>query len=444
MYGGVLLGDWTHRRRDAGGTRSLTGDLSRSKPRLVWTWAPSDGSYVDQVRIANGSVYVATSPFQGVDEIPWQPGSVHCLELESGRTIASRRLADPAPVCAMVLDHGLLYVIGSQPSEPIFVYGLTVSELRPVFRRRVTFSHPMEAHDVVDAWALPAGGLWLELHGEESGQRHYCTVVGAYHGSVVASRLQGIAASSASHPRDACVEGHRLYGPALSQEISAASLPSPVVWRVSPGFSSSEGETDENAPMEVKPWVQFPSFGLETSGHSVIADGVLGAIAVGRDPARDDRAVVQAMAVDRHSGVVRWSSEVTGMATFGPFGESARLGRRNSGELLFQKLGSDGVACSDLIRFRTDGATEEIQMGGRRRFVFDVAVGDLIVGHHEDDSGRTTVAALAIDRTGRFLGGRAQAVWSIEVPDVGGSVTIYASDGHILVRGSSSIVAIRV
>jgi hypothetical protein len=39
---------------------------------------------------------------------------------------------------------------------------------------------------------------------------------------------------------------------------------------------------------------------------------------------------------------------------------------------------------------------------------------------------------------------RAQTIWSIETPDLGGSTTVYAGAGHVLARGAQALAAIRL
>ena len=60
MGRGVILGDWTHRRGDAGGTRAVSADAIKAKPEICWTWRPEHGGRVDQVRIAGESFSLIT------------------------------------------------------------------------------------------------------------------------------------------------------------------------------------------------------------------------------------------------------------------------------------------------------------------------------------------------------------------------------------------------
>src|SRR5947209_4076338 len=99
---GVILGDWTHRRGDAGGTRAVSSDVGRAKPEVAWTWRPDHGGRVDQVRIAGTCVYVATmAPVD--DAAPgWEHATIYAIDVETGRVLASRALPDPMPVAAMI------------------------------------------------------------------------------------------------------------------------------------------------------------------------------------------------------------------------------------------------------------------------------------------------------------------------------------------------------
>jgi hypothetical protein len=104
---------------------------------------------------------------------------------------------------------------------------------------------------------------------------------------------------------------------------------------------------------------------------------------------------------------------------------------------------SDGVACSDLVCARPDGRLESLSLGNGKRFLLDAALGDLVLAHHEAKSGRVTVGAFEIDREGRLLGRRSAAQWTVETQDLGGSTTVYAGAGHVVVRGARAVAAIR-
>jgi hypothetical protein len=177
--------------------------------------------------------------------------------------------------------------------------------------------------------------------------------------------------------------------------------------------------------------------------HTLAADGLVHAIAAAVDPERDDRAMVQSLAIDKSSGTVRWKSGAERVALRGMLGEGARLARRGNGELLFQIVQADGTPSSDLVCARPDGGVEALPLGNAKRFVLDAALGDLVLAHAEAKNGRVMVATFEIDRGRRLLGRRAALRWTYETDDLGGSTTVYAGAGNVIVRGARGIVALR-
>ena len=147
------------------------------------------------------------------------------------------------------------------------------------------------------------------------------------------------------------------------------------------------------------------------------------------------------MIVDRASGVVRVESSIEKLVTRGEC-EGARLARRPSGELVFQCTDGDGLPSSDLWRIGASGEMVAFPLP-RETLLLDAALGDSLLAHAELKGGKVLVSALDIDKE-RLLGRRAQTIWSIETPDLGGSATVYAGSGHILARGAQALAAIRV
>ena len=122
--------------------------------------------------------------------------------------------------------------------------------------------------------------------------------------------------------------------------------------------------------------------------------------------------------------------------------EGARLARRPNGELVFQCTDGDGLPTTDLWRIGPTGETATFPLP-RENLLLDAALGDALLAHAELKGGKVLVSALDIDKE-RLLGRRAQTIWSIETPDLGGSTTVYAGAGHVLARGVQALAAIRV
>ena len=168
------------------------------------------------------------------------------------------------------------------------------------------------------------------------------------------------------------------------------------------------------------------------------------AVAAAEDPERPERARVEAFAVDRASGVVRWRAQAERVEVKPGLGDSARVARRPNGELLFQSLRADGTPCSPLLCARPDGRLDSIALGTRGRYVLDAALGDTVLAHRENKDGHVEVAGFATDHEGRLLGRRAALRWTLDVGDLGSATTVYAGAGAVVVRGSRAVTAVRL
>ena len=109
---------------------------------------------------------------------------------------------------------------------------------------------------------------------------------------------------------------------------------------------------------------------------------------------------------------------------------------------MFQCTDGEGLPSTDLWRIGPAGETATFPLP-RENLVLDAALGDSLLAHAELKGGKVLVSALDIDKE-RLLGRRAQTIWSIETPDLGGSTTVYAGAGHVLARGAQALAAIRL
>lgn len=435
---GVILGDWTHRRADAGGTRALSADVLRASPTIAWSWRPEHGGPVDQVRIAGTRVYVATLAPRDDLAPGWEHAVVYSLDAQTGHVIAKRTLPDPVPVAAMMIDDGVVHIVATRKGEPIYWYALAAEDLTPKHRRAVELDRDARNDDVLDAWSVPGGGIWLELEGTigESRGRAFAFVSESGSAVVTQTHEEDIAAADWGSPaRDACAGGHTLFAP----------LAAPALWKVEPKITSGGGQHDRAlTPPAQTVWARTDVAGTHTRLHAMSADGIVACIAAAEDPEREGRALVQAFARDRSSDIERWKTNVARVPVRGSLGEGARLVRRPNGELLFQSIRGDGTACSDLVCARPDAPIESLPLGKASKYVLDAALGDLVLAHHEGKKGRVVVAGFEIDRKGRLLGRRSALKWTVETADLGGSATVYAGAGHIVVRGERGVAAVRV
>ena len=414
---------------------------------MVWSWRPEHGGRVDQVRVAGTTVIVATMMPRDPKAPRWEHAVVYVLDAHTGIEIARRVLPDPVPVAAMVVDDGVVHVISTRSGEPIFWYALTPAELVPVHRRIVAVTEGLPHDDVLDAWATPDGGLWLELDaaGTSSSQRYRGFVFADPSGATVAPRF--VETDAAGGPdrlvtegppvaHDACAGGHQLFVP-LGGHWAGEAESTP------PGISRLDRTNGHGGHVE-GPWVGATVVGPRSRIHALGGDGVVCAVALAEDQAKSDHARIEVFAVDRTSGVVRWRAQDDRLGIKPQLGEAARVARRPNGEVLFQSLGPDGTPCTPLICARPDGRLDSIVLGAKGRYVLDAALGDLVLAHRENKDGRVEVGGFAIDLEGRLLGRRAVPRWTIDLGDLGGAATVYAGAGAVVVRGARSVSAVRM
>jgi hypothetical protein len=428
----VIQGDWTHRRGDAGGARAVPAEIDKPRPTVPWFWRPEHGGPVDQVRVVGQNVIVATMMPRDDGAPGWEHAVLYAIDAHSGVVVAHRVLPDPVPVAAMVIESGTLHVVATRRGEPIFWYALSPVDLVPKHRRVVALGTHYD--DVLEAWASPDGGLWLELEAAtESDARHalaYAFADGA--GATPATyRHEDDGAEGTPVARDACAAGHELFAPVDGRWSNEPPVP-PALLRLTPG-------TDREAP-----WASATIVGPRSQIHALAVDGTVCAVATAQDPERPERARVEAFAVDRASGVLQWRALGDRIEVRPRLGDSARVARRPNGELLFQSLGADRRPCSALLCARPDGKLDAITLGTRGRYVLDAALGDLVLAHRENRDGRVEVGGFAIDGEGRLLGRRGALRWTLDVGDLGAATTVYAGAGAVFVRGTRAVCAVRL
>jgi len=428
----VILGEWTHRRGDAGGARAIPAEIDKPRPEVAWSWRPEHGGPVDQVRVVGQSVVVATMMPRDTRAPGWEHAVVYALDVRTGAEVARRVLPDPVPVAAMVIEAGVLHVVATRRGEPVFWYALSPTDLVPGHRRIVALTSGHD--DVLEAWASPDGGLWLELEGTTGSDEHHALAYAfadAAGESPATYRHEDDVAEGTALARDACAGGRELFTPVDGRWVDDAPVP-PALSRLSPTADEEQA------------WVSATVVGPRSRIHAVGGDGVVCAVATAEDPERPDRVRVEAFAVDRASGVVCWRALEDRVELKAPLGDSARVARRPNGELLFQSLGTDGKPCTPLLCARPDGRLDAITLGTRGRYVLDAALGDLVLAHRENKDGRVEVGGFAIDQEGRLLGRRGALRWTIDVGDLGAATTVYAGAGAVVVRGTRAVCAVRL
>jgi hypothetical protein len=438
----VILGDWTHRRGDPGGARAVAAEIDRPRPSVAWSWRPEHGGRVDQVRVVGHTVLVATMAPPDPSAPGWEHAILYALDSATGIEVARRVLPDPVPIAAVVVDAGEVHVVATRKGEPIFWYALSMQDLVPRHRRIVALAGGVEHDDVLDAWAAPDGGLWLELEAvaDADGRRVLAYVFADAEDTTPVKRAyeDPCVGEGPSSARDACAGGHELFAPVVGRWAGADPPTPPTLSRLDPRSPGQERAGEEPA------WACATLVGPRARIHAVGGGGVVCAVAAAEDPDRPARARIEAFGVDRSSGVVRWRAQGDRVALRPPLGELARVARRPNGEILFQGLAPDGSPCTPLVCARPDGRLDTILLGARGRYILDAALGDTVLVHREHRSGAVEVGGFAVDTEGRLLGRRAVARWTIDAGDLGGGATVYAGAGAIVVRGARALSAVRL
>jgi hypothetical protein len=415
---GAIFGDWTHRRGDAGGARAFAADLGRAKLRVAWSWEPPNGARIDQVRTSGDCVFVAAMPASGGSS-GWDHATVYAIDAASGRVVARRTLPDPVPVASLGVEGRHVVAIATGADEPVFAYSLAIPDLGPVERYSIVLGEARRA-DVLDAWALPGGGLWLELEGEETS---YASVADPSGASRVVAR-SALRVGGAATARDACETERALFVPASKDAADATVL-----------FKLEE----EQGKARARPWVKTDTLGALCRAHALAREALVYAVLAIET---EEELCAQVIAVDRSTCVERWRTAASSFAGSFP-GELVRLALVG-GEVAMQCLSAEGGPCSDLLLAGPSGSLEPVLLGAKRRFVLDAAVGSYLLAHDSKPDGRVVVALFSADGKAGLLGRRAKMHVSIETPDVGSASAVYAGAGRILVKGEKRLVAIRV
>jgi hypothetical protein len=362
----------------------------------------------------------------------WEHAVIYALEAHSGVEIARRTLPDPVPVAAMVVQGETVHVVATRRGEPIYWYALSAADLTPQHRLPLVPREGGADDDVLDAWATPGGGLWLELDHFPSRARAYAFAEPA--GAPPAVRLEGgpTPADGPAFAQDACAGDSDLFVPVDGRwTASSDHAAPPTLSRLDRG----EGSKDEV-------WARASLVGPHARIHALGSDGTVYGVTAAEDPGKPDRMRVEAFAVDRASGALRWRAHDDRIAASLQAGGAARTARRPNGELLFQRLAPDGVPCTPLVCARPDGRLDTILLGARGPYVLDAALGDLVLAHREGKDRRVEVGGFAIDHAGRLLGRRAVPSWTLDVGDLGSETTVYAGAGLVVVRGARGICGV--
>ena len=212
----VILGEWTHRRGDRGGLRAVAAEIERPRPSVAWSWRPEHGGHVDQVRIVGQNVLVATMMPRDASAPGWEHAVVYAIDARTGVEVARRVLAGSG---ARRRDGRR----GGRPARRRHAPGRADLLVRPLAGRprapAPSHRSPLAAghDDVLEAWAAPDGGLWLELEAATGtdAQQHALAYAFADGGGTTPAvwRSRRDTAEGPAVARDACAGGHELFAP---------------------------------------------------------------------------------------------------------------------------------------------------------------------------------------------------------------------------------------
>ena len=350
-----------------------------------------------------------------------------CSTRTPGIEIARRVLPDPVPVAAMVVDDGVVHVVSTRKGEPIFWYALTPAELVPCHRRIVAVADGLQHDDVLDAWATPDGGLWLELDAAARGRRR-CACEASRSptpsGGPVAPRVNEgrLAAEGPPVAHDACAGGHELFVPLDGRWSGETRLDAP---RASRGSTAAAARARRRR------------LGLGHGRRPAIEDPR--ARRRRRRLRRRDRGGPGQTGPDARRGVRR-RSDLGGRPLArerrspGDQAAAGGLGARRppperGGPLPEPRPRRRPPARRSSARVPTAASTRSCS--GRAAATCSTRPsGDLVLAHRENKDGRVEVGGFAIDLEGRLLGRRAVPRWTIDLGDLGGAATVYAGAGR--------------
>ena len=165
-------------------------------------------------------------------------------------------------------------------------------------------------------------------------------------------------------------------------------------------------------------------------------------VAAAQDPDRPDRVRVEAFAVDRAAGALRWRALGDRVEVKTRLGDAARGATAQRRAAVPESGSGPDTVFAAPAAPAADGRLDEVALGTRSRYVLDAALGDLVLAHRENKDGRVEVAGFAIDQEGRLLGRRGSLQWTIDVGDLGAPTTVYAGAGAVIVRGTRAVCAV--
>lgn len=435
----ALSSDWTHRRVDLLGSRFLRGTVADWKPKVAWSWRPSHGGRVDQVRTVGDLIVVVTMP---PGPPGWTHAMVHLVDGKTGKERVSRRLPDPAPVGALAVGPRSVHVAVAGDAVAPYHYALERDSLRPQRRTVLPLVTTGLEDDVLDMWAPSDERVAFEVElGAERSRRFGWVDLPSRRGSLRAHDAGLAAGDRGGPPRDCAISGEYLIIPVPGIDGPPATAPGAQRMSVAEVGEGSEGSRGSSAPAE---GIWFRSSLDHTSAATTVVGGESSVTCAFAALASDTEGelLVEALTIDRATSVVR-QRHVARMSgapsrTFSGF----RAVRMPSGQLFLQPNVVGGLAWGLALKLPNGAGAPDGVLLGARGTSLCFGTDDALVVLREKAAGIVTLTALDTQSVGGLQGRRAKSFWSFDVPDSGEGVAVFAGQPGIVLRSTKSLTLI--
>ena len=417
--GGVILGDWTHRRGDAGGARAVPAEIERPRPTVAWSWRPEHGGHVDQVRVAGEHVVVATMMPRDPSAPGWEHAVVYALDARTGRR---GRPARPA---------------GSGAGRGDGRRGRRRPRRRDARASRSsgTPSTPSISCPCHRRIVARADGARARRRARRVGlarRRALARARRAPVGRAARVRTPSPKDDDGRRSRPARQRGRR---EPRDRRAARRVRGRPRALRArAPGAGTRRSDRDAAGDLAARSGRRRR--GARAAGRRPTSPARARtrtrsgrrrrscAVAVAEDPS-DARAARQARARAGDDRRPRAASSA-GAAPDERLAIKPQLVRRGARRAAAERRaalpvpGRRRAPCTPLICARPDGRLDAIVLGARGRYVLDAALGDLVLAHRENKDGRVEVGGSPSTRRAPARPAR-RPRWTIELGDLGGA-----------------------
>ena len=387
MTSSAILGDWTHRRGDRGGSRAVAAEIDqRARPddRLVVAARARRPGRPGARRRADR---------RGRDDDAarrrarreWEHAVVYVLDARTGRRGGAPRAArSRARSRRWRSTSGIVHVVATRRGEPIFWYALTRGRARAAAPPHRGDRRRDRPEDVLDAWATPAQAAQVSGSSSTCRPRDGASRVHAY----AFVEPGGAPAAILMKDRHAVDRRRASRARRVRRAAASCSFRSRACGAARPTPSRRRSRVSSLRrlrPRRPRRGRARGVFGPHAQIHALGAEGMICGVAMAEEPGRPERGARRGARHRSRDGRRCDGARSTTASPSNPgWASAARVARRPNGELLFQSLSADGEPCTPLLCARPDGQLDELLLGARGRHVLDAALGDLVLAHRED------------------------------------------------------------